>query len=229
MHLLSHSLKRQKVHKPANKRVQHKVLPSNVGSTSSRLTLLQQASSNTVEVNVNEGNVEEQLEEVLLDNYASSSDPESVSISGSSDTESELEDLISIEENAEEKLEDDMFKPLYEGASISISGAYCAIMELKRACRLPFTTIAKLLDLLQLVCPANNHLPTSVHKFKKFFGQYSSECTAHYHCHVCHTEYLPGQKECTNCANAKQDTLIVINPKKAITRVLNSKFYKLNV
>ncbi len=101
-------------------------------------------------------------------------------------------------------------------------------MEFKRACCLPFTTIAKLLELLQLVCPANNHLPTSLHKFKKFFGQYSSECTAHYHCHVCHTEYLPGQTECTNFANAKQDTLIVINPKKAITRVLKSKCYKLN-
>ncbi len=100
-------------------------------------------------------------------------------------------------------------------------------MEFKRACRLPFTTIAKLLELLQLVCPANNHLPTSVHKFKKLFGQYSSECTAHYHCHVhvCHTEYLPGQTECTNCANAKQDTLIVINPKKAITRVLKCLYF----
>ncbi len=67
-----------------------------------------------------------------------------------------------------------------------------------------------------------------MHKFKKFFGQYSSESTAHYHCHVCHTEYLPGQTECTNSANAKQDTLIVINPKKAITRVLKSKCFKLN-
>ncbi len=172
-------------------------------------------------------NMEEQLEEVSQYNYASSSDPEIVSISSSSDTESELEDIL-IEENAEEKLEDNMFEPLYEGANISISGAYCAIMEFKRACRLPFTTIAKLLELLQLVCPANNHLPTSVHRFKKFFGQYSSECTAHYHCHVCHTEFLPGHTECTNCANAKQDTLIVINPKKAITRVLKSKCYKLN-
>ncbi len=91
-------------------------------------------------------------------NYASSSDPEIVSISSSSDTESELEDIL-IEENAEEKLEDNMFEPLYEGANISISGTYCAIMEYKRACCLPFTTIAKLLELLQLVCPANNHLP----------------------------------------------------------------------
>ncbi len=74
------------------------------------------------------GNMEEQLEEVSQDNYASSSDPEIVSISSSSDTESELEDIL-IEENAEEKLEDNMFEPLCEGANISISGAYCAIME----------------------------------------------------------------------------------------------------
>ncbi len=63
--LCSHSLKRQKVLKPANKRVQHKVLLINVVSTSLRptLPLPQQASSNTVDLNMN-GNIEEQLEEV---------------------------------------------------------------------------------------------------------------------------------------------------------------------
>ncbi len=55
-------------------------------------TLPQQASSNTVDLNMN-GNMEEQLEEVSQDNYASSSDPEIVSISSSSYTESELEDI----------------------------------------------------------------------------------------------------------------------------------------
>ncbi len=98
-------------------------------STSLRPTLPQQASSNTVDLNMN-GNMKEQLEEVSQDNYTSSSDPEIVSISSSSDTESELEDIL-IEENAEEKLEDNMFEPLHEGANISISGAYCAIMEFK--------------------------------------------------------------------------------------------------
>ena len=31
-----------------------------------------------------------------------------------------------------------MFEPLYEGAHITVCGAYCALMELKRVCRLPF-------------------------------------------------------------------------------------------
>ncbi len=75
-------------------------------------------------------NMEEQLEEVSQDNYASSSDPEIVIISSSSDTESELEDNILIEENAEEKLEDNMFEPLHEGENISISGAYWSLKEL---------------------------------------------------------------------------------------------------
>ncbi len=170
-----------------------------------------------------EDHIEDKQKENESISYTDRGDTESVhSAYMSSDTEIGQEELI--EENLEEILEDSMFEPLYENANITISGAYCAIMEFKRACRLPFTTISKLLELLQLVCPPNNHLPTSVHKFKNFFGKFSSEYTSQYYCNVCHTEYSPGQKVCPNCANAKPDTLIVTNPKKAITRVLKNKF-----
>ncbi len=39
------------------------------------------------------------------------------------------------------ELDECLFEPIYENASITVSGAFCAIMELKRKCRLPFTTI----------------------------------------------------------------------------------------
>ena len=53
-----------------------------------------------------------------------------------------------------------MFEPLYENASITVCGAYCAIMKFKCACRLPFTTIAMLLNILNLLCPPDNHNKT---------------------------------------------------------------------
>ena len=50
---------------------------------------------------------------------------------------------------SEVEIEEDMFKPLYDGAGIYVCGAYCAILEFKRACRLPFTAVSMLLQLLQ--------------------------------------------------------------------------------
>lgn len=91
------------------------------------------------------------------DSFFSSSDSDSSSAeSHSCDLENEDDILI----------DSDMFKPIYENASISLCGA---IMEYKRVCRLPFASIAKLLELLQLLCPAKNTLPQSIYIFRKFF------------------------------------------------------------
>lgn len=70
--------------------------------------------------------------------------------------------------------DNEMFERLYENATIRVYEIYCAIMELKRACRLSFATIAMLLNLLQLLCPQNTRLPHSLYKFKKFFESFSS-------------------------------------------------------
>ena len=57
----------------------------------------------------------------------------------------------------------DMFTPLYDGANITISGAYCAIMEFKRACRdyhfPPFRCCFNYCN--YLIYPAGNRLPRS--------------------------------------------------------------------
>ncbi len=55
------------------------------------------------------------------------------------------------------------FDPIYENVTITLCGVLCAIMEFKRACRLPFTTIGKLLELLQLICSPNNTLPQTLY------------------------------------------------------------------
>ena len=104
-----------------------------------------------------------------------------------------------------------MFKPLYNGAGISVCGAYCAIMEFKRVCRLPFTAIAMLLQLLQLICPADNKLPRSVYVWKKFFQRRSSKYTKLRFCCHCDQQLGVDDKKCSgagtkyfNCFETRQ-------------------------
>ncbi len=123
-------------------------------------------------------------------------------------------------------IDESMFEPLFDNASITVCGAYCAIMEFKRACRLPFTTIDMLLKLLQLLCPPNNHLPQSIYKFKTFFEKFSSSHQKQQFCSDCKTEFRENQSKCDNlsCRHVEPSTLISFNPEKAIRRVLKSTF-----
>lgn len=82
-------------------------------------------------------------------------------------------------------IDEKMFEPIYKDATITVCGAYCAIMEFKRSCRLPFTTIPMLLQLLQMICPGENSLPKSVYMFKKFFREQSSSYKRHQFCANC--------------------------------------------
>ena len=117
-----------------------------------------------------------------------------------------------------------MFEPLYEGARITVCGAYCAIMELKRVCRLPFTAIAMLLQILQLLCSADNKLPRTVYVLKKFFQKYSSKSTKMRFCGSCNRKVTNSQQKCRNLdCQSQPSTLIILRPDKAIRRVLTSK------
>ena len=62
-------------------------------------------------------------------------------------------------EGDEDNETDVQFDAEYENASITLCGAFCAIMEFKRSCSLSFSCVDKLLDLLQLFCPPVNTLP----------------------------------------------------------------------
>ena len=118
-----------------------------------------------------------------------------------------------------------MFEPLYEGAHITVCGAYCALMEFKRVCRLPFSALAMLLQILQLLCPPGNKLPQSVYILKKFFQKYSSKLTKLRFCGSCNQQLQEKQRKCSNIqCEVEPSTLIVIRPDKAIKRILTSKF-----
>ena len=133
-----------------------------------------------------------------------------------------------INDDHELEIGEHLFEPLYNGANITVSGAYCAIMEFKRACRLSLT-IAMLLELLQLFCPQDNKLPQSLYLFKNFFEKYSSSFHRRQFCSVCDAEFRPDQEYCdnANCHHKEPNTLISLNPRRAIIRVLKSKLIKL--
>ena len=128
------------------------------------------------------------------------------------------------DEDEDVLIDDDFWEPVYEGANVSTVGAYCAIMEFKRACRLFFSTIAMLLQLLQLLCPSHNKLPKSIYTFKKIFQRNLIHLNV-VNCSNCKSEYQEGQKHCNNseCHFLEPDTLITFNYRKAIRRVLKRK------
>ncbi len=132
-------------------------------------------------------------------------------------------------DSGEIEVDQDMFEPLYPGAGISVCGAYCAILEFKRVCRLPFTAIAILLQLLQLLCPPQNRLPRSVYRLKKFFQQYTATYTKRLFCATCNEEFHPRQKRCLNpsCPHQEPSALVHIPSDRALQRIVTSKLASL--
>ena len=92
-------------------------------------------------------------------------------------------------------LPNDLSKPLYEGANISICATYCAIMEFSSSARLPYSSTEKLLALLQLLCPPDSKLPSSIYKLKQFFRSFSTEYKKMEICSGCGQEF-PADHTC---------------------------------
>ncbi len=116
-----------------------------------------------------------------------------------------------------------MFQPLYDDALITQCGAYVAIMEFKRSCRLPCSCIEKLLQLLQLFCPANNSLPLSVYTLRKFFSKFSVPQSDRKFCSDCQAEITEQQQnKCSKvtCRRLQPSTLTILT----IKRLLKSKY-----
>ena len=119
----------------------------------------------------------------------------------------------------------DMLEPIYEGERVTVIGAYCAIMELKRRCRLPFTAIIMILQLLQLLCPLGNKHPTTKHQLMSFFRLY---LVSYRRQNFCRTGKSPLQRQvrCCNTACTKQEPncIIEISPDTALQQIMSGKF-----
>ena len=90
--------------------------------------------------------------------------------------------------NKSKKKDSFMSNKIYSGSQVTVLEAYCLLMELKRTCRLSFTTMVMLLSLLQILCPAGNLLPTSKHQLLKFAYQFKSKHSRIDYCRSCGNE-----------------------------------------
>ena len=81
----------------------------------------------------------------------------------------------------------ELFEPLYAGAQISLCGAMCAIMHFCSMHSLSYSAIKDLLQLVLLLCPGPNKLPSSLYHFQKFFFKYQSKKTSTRVCSDCYT------------------------------------------
>ena len=120
----------------------------------------------------------------------------------------------------EQLIPDEMLEPLYQGANISICGAYCSIMKYAISSKLSYTAIGSLLMLLQLICPRPNHLQTSFYKLKKFFQGYQSDFEKKRVCPHCEQVLEKGESCPSN--HGKSGHIIHIPIQKALTTVVES-------
>ena len=123
----------------------------------------------------------------------------------------------------QDEIDPAIFEPLYDNATITKCGAFVAIMEFKRACRIPFSSVDKLLELLQLLCPADNSLPRTSYLLRAFFSKNSASPKQTF-CSVCLKEFLSGATKCAdgNCLPCQPSFLSLLNPIKAMKRIMQS-------
>ena len=121
----------------------------------------------------------------------------------------------------ENPISDDMFAPLYPGASITICAAYCAIMTYAIANKLSYSAIENLLKLLHLLCPSSHQIPSSLYMLKKFFQQYTSSYEKKRVCPSCHCVLKKGET-CPR-SHGQNGHMIHVPIEKALKSVVLSK------
>ena len=134
--------------------------------------------------------------------------------------------LPSVEQVFEDK---ELFEPLYDGADITICGAYCCIMQFASSNKLSYTAISELIKLLHILCPAHNKLPSSFYMLKKFFKQFNVAFEHQRICTTCSTPVETGDSDCPTCTEngvynpEAVGDLLHIPIQKALKTVISSK------
>ena len=119
-----------------------------------------------------------------------------------------------------------MSERIYPGSQVTVLEAYCLLMELKRICRLSFTTMVTLLSLLQILCPAGNLLPTSKHQLLKFAYQFKCKHSRIDYCRSCGGE-LANSSRCPSdtCRKEEPNSILLFSPNQAIQRIIRGKYH----
>jgi len=111
--------------------------------------------------------------------------------------------------------------PIYPGSDVTVFGAYSLLMEFKRRCKIPFSTMVVLLHLLQILCPLGNLLPTTKYQLVKFAKQSSPHSRLDF-CRTCGTE-LRQSRTCpsSSCPKTEPNTMLIISPDKALQQIIS--------
>lgn len=112
-------------------------------------------------------------------------------------------------------------EPLYNGANISVCATYCAIMEFSSSAHLPYSSTEKLLTLLQLLCPPDSKLPSSIYKLKQFFRSFSTEYQKTEICSGCGQE-LPADHTCPQ--ETKKNIVVHLPIQSSLQALTQSKW-----
>ena len=120
----------------------------------------------------------------------------------------------------DESIPNDMFEPLYPVAVVTICIAYCAIMTYAITTKLPYSSIENLLKLLHLLCPASNHLPSTLYKLKKFFQNFTSSYKKSRVCAECERVLNTGES-----CHEKNGYMIQVPVEKALKTIVESELY----
>ena len=99
------------------------------------------------------------------------------------------------------------FQSLYEGATVTVCGAYCSIMQYAIRAKLSYKAIQELLVLLHIICPQSSKLPKTLFMLKKFFKAYSVPYTSSKVFSQCSTP-CHGTSRNVNCPNCHSSSLI---------------------
>ena len=121
----------------------------------------------------------------------------------------------------ENPISNNMFAPLYPGASVTICAAYCAIITYAIANKLSYSAIENLLKLLHLLCPSSHQIPSSLYMLKKFFRQYTSSYEKKRVCPSCHC-VLKKEETCPR-SHGQNGHMVRVPIEKVLKSVVLSK------
>ena len=94
-------------------------------------------------------------------------------------------------------------------------------MHFKSKCKLPFTSIDSLLELLRLICPQDSLLPKSVYYLRKFFTSLGTTQDKKEYCSYCANEL--GNCSCTINSKGEPDCFIHLDTVSQFKTILSSK------
>ncbi len=115
----------------------------------------------------------------------------------------------------------EMTRLVYAGSSATVLGAYCLLMELKRLCKLPFSTMLSYLIYSWPCVPRIIvYLPLSIKLFK-FANKFSSLHSRVEFCRSCGIE-LQRNRKCSS-GSSEPNSVILIPPEQALQRTIVCK------